>query len=282
MAQMLAGEAPDGAYLNANAGIAPQLRQLFDMLSLLRDQREEEGTLRDLLERKMQAVLAAVDRYREAVAGIAELADDSRSGMAAARTALDEGRARVHAARAIENETSLLAADAALVAQRAQMAADGVDETGADIDRMVATIEDVSFRTNLLALNAAVEAARAGEKGAGFAVVAEEVRGLASSTQQSAKEIRALVGGNRNQARLGLQELAKLQDMLSGLGGHLENLSKETDMVAGALEQGSAALTETDGKVAELGAEAARALLLPRRKLPEAIPAEAVGERMSR
>lgn len=282
LAQMLAGEVPDSGYLNANAGMAPQLRQLFDMLGLLRDQRDEEGALRDLLERKMQAVLAAVDRYREAVASIAELADESRSGTATAHLALDEGRARMQAARMAENETTLLAADAALVAQRAQQAAEDVGDTGAEIDRMVAAIEDVSFRTNLLALNAAVEAARAGEKGAGFAIVAEEVRGLASSTQQSAKEIRALVGGSRNHARLGLEQLAKLQDMLSGLGGHLENLSKENGMVASALEQSSAAITETEGKVAELGEEAAKALLLPRRKLPEAIPAEAVGERMSR
>lgn len=282
LAQMLAGEATEAAYLGSGPGLAPQVQQLFDMLSLLRDQRDEEAALRDLLERKMEAVLTAVDRYREAVASMAELADDSRSGMAAAQTIIDEGRVRLQAARAEENEATTLAADAALVAQRAQTAAEGVDEAGADIDSMVAAIEDVSFRTNLLALNAAVEAARAGEKGAGFAVVAEEVRGLARSAQQSAKEIRALVGGSRNQARAGRDELAKLREILSGLGGHLENLSNETAMVGGVLEQSGAAITETGAKVAELGEEAAKALLLPRRKLPEAIPAQAAAERMSR
>ena len=80
-------------------------------------------------------------------------------------------------------------ADAALVADAHGRRVSGVDATTAEIDKMVAAIEDVSFRTNLLALNAAVEAARAGEKGAGFAVVADEVRTLAQATQKTAKEI---------------------------------------------------------------------------------------------
>lgn len=87
-----------------------------------------------------------------------------------------------------------------VAARRTHLAVGGVDKATAEIDRMVAAIEDVSFRTNLWALNAAVEAARAGEKGAGFAVVAEEVRTLAQSTQKTAKEIRALVVHSRGQA----------------------------------------------------------------------------------
>lgn len=281
VAQMLAGEAPNPAYLTSGAGFAPHLQQLSDMVGLLRDQRDEEAALRDFLERKIEAVLAAVDRYREAVAGMAELADDSCASMATVQTSIEAGTARVRTARAIENEATVLAADAGMVAQRAQMAASEVGAASAEIDAMVGIIEDISFRTNLLALNAAVEAARAGEKGAGFAVVAEEVRGLARSAQQSAKEIRALVGGSRSQAQLGLAEVQRLQEMLAGLGGHLENISNETDMVADALAQGRAAITGAGGKAAVLGEAAAKALLLPQRRLPEAGPADAVSRRAS-
>ena len=68
------------------------------------------------------------------------------------------------------------------------------------IDKMVAGIEEISFRTNLLALNAAVEAARAGEKGAGFAVVADEVRSLAQGATRTARDIRELVAESRKHA----------------------------------------------------------------------------------
>lgn len=266
LSRLAAGEEPDFVLLHANSGFVPQVRQLSDTIRALANERDEEAEARDVLERKMQAVLNAIDRYRATVASMAEIADQSRTGLTVAGAAVQRGRDKLKSARAIERQAVFLAADAALVAQRTQIAAEGIDTNAAEIDRMVAAIEDVSFRTGLLALNAAVEAARAGDKGAGFAVVADEVRMLAQSTQKTAKEIRALVGTGRDRAGASVNEADKLKTILSSLDEHLENLSNETVMIAGALDEGSGAITRLESHVGAFGDEAARALLLPRRR----------------
>jgi methyl-accepting chemotaxis protein len=266
MAQMLAGELVDAAFLNSKAGFAPQVRQLHDTLYAILEERDELAQERDRLEAKMQAVLNAIDRYRETVTAMAEYADKSRTGLVVASDAIEKSRTRTKSVRDLERQAKVMASDAGLAARRAEAAVEGVDATTAEIDKMMAAIEDVSFRTNLLALNAAVEAARAGEKGAGFAVVADEVRTLAQTTQKTAREIRELVSASRNQSGSSVAEADKLKKILADLGEHLENLSNETDMIAGALDEGSGAITRLDTNVDALGHEAERALLLPARR----------------
>ena len=266
MAQMLAGELVDPAYLHSNHGLAPQVRELHDTLYAILEERDELAHERDRLEAKMQAVLNAIDRYRATVTAMAEYADKSRTGLVVASDAIEKSRVRTKAVRDLERQARVMATDAGLAARRAEAAVEGVDATTAQIDKMMAAIEDVSFRTNLLALNAAVEAARAGEKGAGFAVVAEEVRTLAQTTQKTAKEIRQLVSSSRSQSGSSVTEADNLKKILSDLGEHLENLSNETDMIAGALDEGSGAITRLDNNVDALGHEAERALLLPARR----------------
>lgn len=266
MAQMLAGELVDPAYLNSNDGLAPQVRELHDTLYAILEERDELAHERDRLEAKMQAVLNAIDRYRATVTAMAEYADKSRTGLVVASDAIEKSRERTKSVRDLERQARVMATDAGLAARRAEAAVEGVDATTAEIDKMMTAIEDVSFRTNLLALNAAVEAARAGEKGAGFAVVAEEVRTLAQTTQKTAKEIRQLVSSSRSQSGSSVTEADNLKKILSDLGEHLENLSNETDMIAGALDEGSGAITRLDNNVDALGHEAERALLLPARR----------------
>lgn len=114
-----------------------------------------------------------------------------------------------------------------------------------NIQSIVSTIKAIADQTNLLALNAAIEAARAGEQGRGFAVVADEVRQLASRTSQSTNEIATVVSDN--------QEItANVQDGMNSVTTYLDKGQAQLSAVAKVMEQIKAGATNVSNTVASL------------------------------
>ncbi|OLU32388.1 chemotaxis protein [Pseudomonas sp. PA27(2017)] len=232
---------------------ATQIASATEELSAI-TQQTRAGASEQKLE--TEQVATAMHEMTTTVHDVARNAVDTANAVDhAARDANDGARIVLKAIEQIENLTG-----------EVQLTSDAIGSLAAEGDRigsMLDVIKSVAEQTNLLALNAAIEAARAGEAGRGFAVVADEVRGLAQRTQQSTQEIEGLIGalqqGTRNavqrmDASLSLTtdsvELARnAGQALSSITANISAVQSMTQQIAAAAEQQGAVAEEINRSV---------------------------------
>ena len=191
------------------------------------------GDLRAAVDRQNDALAAAAALVERTIAQLGEIARKSESindEMGALEGAGGEGKARLEAVKTAVREAA---------------------ERSADLLAANKVVADVAARTNLLAMNAAIEAAHAGEAGAGFAVVAAEIRGLAENTHGQSKSIASRVAEIR-------AAVARVSDSATEAGASFDEIIGRIRQVAGLEGQAREALFEErdgGGRVLEAIAE---------------------------
>ncbi|BCX81652.1 aerotaxis receptor [Methylomarinovum caldicuralii] len=226
---------------------------------------EETTQVLDKQQEDTEALARAIEELNQTIHSIAASATQTSDSADDASAAARDG---MQTSQDTAQEITALADSVAQAAEVIQT----VKKEGDDIGMVVGVIRDIADQTNLLALNAAIEAARAGEQGRGFAVVAEEVRKLASSTQESTHRIQQLV----ENLQQGIQEAVEVMesgcerargsvtraesagDRLSQVADRIDLIKTMSLEVAGAVEQQSCVTDEIRHSVERISTTADR------------------------
>lgn len=260
--------------------------------------RDELGVLQQGIQSMGNTLRELITGIRDGVTQIASAAEElsavteqTSAGVNGQKSETDQVATAMHEMAATVQEVARNAGDASTAAseadKQARMGDKVVNEAIVQIERLASevnrsseamtnlqkesdkigsvmdVIKSVAEQTNLLALNAAIEAARAGEAGRGFAVVADEVRGLAQRTQKCTEEIEGLVAG----LQVGTQQVASMMndsrkltdssvELARKAGGSLENITQMVSniqsmnlQIAAAAEQQSAVADEINRSI---------------------------------
>ncbi len=210
-----------------------------------------------------EQVATASNQMSATIVEVARNAEQAATAATSAHQAATQGNDVVEKTIAIINQ---LATDVGSGSSAVNQLRDDSESIGSVLD----VIRGIAEQTNLLALNAAIEAARAGEQGRGFAVVADEVRTLASRTQDSTKEIQSMIeklqssagqaaeimSRGQSSSEQGVAEAARAGQALTEITESVSVINNMNEQIATAAEQQSAVAAEIDQNIINISQSA--------------------------
>lgn len=206
-----------------------------------------------------EMVAASMNEMTATVKTVAENADSAANAASEAQSEAKEGKQVVDQTIGSINKLATEVQRAADVIHR-------LEEDSENIGVVVDVIRDIAEQTNLLALNAAIEAARAGEQGRGFAVVADEVRTLASRTQESTQEIQQMIerlqaaaveavgvmGDGKREAESSVEQAAQAGESLQVIINSVSTIVDMNNLIASAASQQNTTAEEMNRNLAHI------------------------------
>ncbi len=196
----------------------------------------------DEMKRSASAMTAAVEESMQRAATVASASEEADSNVQTVASATTELSASIEQITGQAAQSKDMATNTVMQAQATNQKVENLALAVEKIGNVAGLINDIAEQTNLLALNATIEAARAGEAGKGFAVVASEVKALASQTAGATEEITSLIGEVQDST-------GEAVTAIKGIGDAISEISNVASMIATAVDSQGLATQEISKSV---------------------------------